>query len=302
MTLRSPAAVAAPETVLPPRRRFRFGLHALLAAGWLALVAAGWAYYHLAPEARLQHPLHGKLKPNGTVGLAYAYAATTLLVGLFAYSLRKRWRALRHLGVLRHWLAVHIACGILGPALVALHSGFKVQGLIAVGYWAMICVMASGFVGFYIYRQLPHAIAGRATESELLRAEIDGLDKELVERFGLQAADLERLRRSSGADRATRLGPLGSLAFLLQQDLALTFGLRRLQHRGVRRYGRAEMRRLRDLVRARVLVERRLAFLRQTEALFGYWHAIHKPFAIVLYLMVGVHIGVAVWLGYAWVW
>jgi cytochrome b561 len=49
-------------------------------------------------------------------------------------------------------------------------------------------------------------------------------------------------------------------------------------------------------------VERRLAFLRQTEALFGYWHAIHKPFAIVLYLMVGVHIGVAIWLGYAWAW
>ena len=302
MSLQSPAVAASRALAGAPKHRFRFGVHVLLAAGWLALVAAGWAYYHLVPEARLHHPLHGKLKPNGAIGLAYAYVATVLLVTIFAYSLRKRWRPLRQLGVLRRWLAVHIACGILGPALVTLHSGFKVQGLIAVGYWAMICVMASGFVGFYIYRQLPHAIAGRATESELLRAEIDGLDKELVERFGLQAADLERLRRASGADRAARLGPLASLAFLVEQDLALAFGLRKLRHPGVRRYGRAEMRRLRGLVRARVLVERRLAFLRQTEALFGYWHAIHKPFAIVLYLMLGVHIGVAIWLGYAWAW
>jgi len=282
--------------------RFRFAVHALLAAGWLTLVATGWAYYRLAPDTRLRHPLHASLKPNGTLGLAYAYAGTALLVAIFAYSLRKRWRPLRHLGLLRHWLAVHIACGILGPAFITLHSGFKVQGLIAVGYWAMICVMASGFVGFYIYRQLPQAIAGHATQSELLRAQIDGLDRELMERFGLEAVDLERLHRASGAERAAQMGPLASLAFLLQQDAALALGLRRLQHTGLRRHGRAEMRRLRGLVRARLLVERRLVFLRQTEILFGYWHAIHKPFAILLYLMVGVHIGVAVWLGYAWAW
>ena len=302
MITQAPVAAPPRPVASSPQRRLRFGVHATMAAGWLLLVIAGWAYYHIAPDARLQHPLHAKLKPNGTVGLAYAYLGTALLVGIFAYSLRKRWRVLRHLGVLRNWLAVHIACGILGPAFVTLHSGFKVHGLIAVGYWAMICVMASGFVGFYIYRQLPHVIAGHATEAELLRVEIDALDKELVERFGLGPADLERLRRSSGADRAARLGPLASLAFLLEQDIALAFGLRKLQHTGVRRFGRAEMRRLRGLVRARVLVERRLAFLRQTEALFGYWHAIHKPFAIVLYLMVGVHIGVAIWLGYAWAW
>jgi hypothetical protein len=33
--------------------------------------------------------------------------------------------------------------------------------------------------------------------------------------------------------------------------------------------------------------------------MFHYWHAIHKPFTIVLFLMMGVHIGIAIWLGYA---
>jgi hypothetical protein len=59
---------------------------------------------------------------------------------------------------------------------------------------------------------------------------------------------------------------------------------------------------LRALVRQRVLVERRRGFLHQTETLFGYWHTIHKPFAIVLYVLMVVHIGIAVWLGYAWAW
>lgn len=298
------AAVAASRRRAGARvaRRERFLVHAGLALAWCALLVLGWPYYRLAPEARLQHPWHTLLKPAGTIGLAYGYLGTTLLLLLFLYSVRKRWRPLRRLGVLRKWLSVHIACGILGPGFITLHAGLKVQGLIAVGYWAMICVLASGFVGFYIYSQLPRALAGHATESELLRAEIDALDRELGDRFGLAAGDLEALRRASGADRAERLGPLQSLFFLLGQDLSLALGLRRVQHRGLRRHGRAETHRLRDLVRRRVLVERRRAFLRQTEVLFGYWHAMHKPFAIVLYLMMAVHVGVAIWLGYAWVW
>jgi len=190
----------------------------------------------------------------------------------------------------------------MGPAFITLHAGFRIHGVIAVGYWAMMAVMASGFVGFYLYSQLPRAISAQADQSELLNAEIHGIDGELAERFGLAENDLLRLRRASGADRAARMGTLASLFFLLSQDLGMALGMRRLRHGGVRRFGKAETHRLRELVRRRVLVERRRAFLRQTEALFGYWHTIHKPFAIILYVLMLVHIGIAVWLGYAWAW
>lgn len=282
--------------------RVPYVVHFVLSFVWLALVVAGSPYYRLAPEARLHHPWHPLLKPNGTIGLTYAYAGTALLSLLLLYSVRKRWRPLARLGALSRWLAVHITCGLLGPGFVTLHAGFKIQGLIAVGYWSMICVMLSGFVGYYIYRQIPRALAGHLNESELLQAEIHGLDHELAERYGLGPEDLEVLRRASGAERATRLGPLGALFFLVGQDLSLGLGLRRLRQPGRRRVGRREARRLRALVRQRVIVERRRAFLRQTESLFGYWHTIHKPFAILQYLMIGVHIGVAIWLGYAWAW
>jgi hypothetical protein len=284
------------------RRTLPIAMLVVLGAAWLALAALGWPYYRLPMAERLQHPWHTMLKPNGTIGLVYGYAGSFLILLLLAYSARKRWRPLQRLGVLRKWLDVHITCGLLGPAFVTLHAGFKFQGAIAIGYWAMIGVMASGFVGFYLYRQIPRALAGHADESELLRAEIDALDRELAERFGLGADDIETLRRAAGSERATQLGPVASLGFLLVQDVAFAFGLQRLRHTGLRRHGRAEMRRLRALSRRRVVVERRRAFLRQTEALFGYWHAIHKPFAIIGYSMMALHIGVAIWLGYAWAW
>jgi hypothetical protein len=303
----APAAPAPraerPRTRTNRAHRRRLVVHAALALSWLALAAAGWPYYRLAPEARLHHPWHAVLKPNGTLGLAYGYAGTAFLLLLLLYSIRKRWRPLAKLGALRRWLSVHIACGLLGPAFITLHAGFRVHGAIAIGYWAMMCVMLSGFVGFYLYRQMPRVLTGHASESEALRAEIDSIDGELAARFDLGPADIEALRRASGADRAATLGLLGSLGFLLVQDFAFALGLRRVPRGlGLRRRGRRDMHRLRELVRQRIVVERRHAFLRQTDALFSYWHAIHKPFATVLYLMMALHIGVAIWLGYAWAW
>jgi hypothetical protein len=299
-------ARGAAAPVHAPRRRRRTAAQLLpitvFAAGWLALVAVGAPYYRLEMAARLQHPWHVVLKPSGAVGLAYGYLGTFFLILLLAYSVRKRVRALSRLGVLRRWLDVHILCGLMGPAFISLHAGFRIHGLVAVGYWSMLTVMTSGFVGYYLYRQIPRRLAVHANESELLRVEIDALDAELGRRFGLSADELEALRRAAGADRAASMGPFASLAFLLVQDLRFTLGLWRLRRSGVRRRGRADTRRMRALVRRRVVVERRRAFLGQTETMFGYWHAFHKPFAIVLYAMMATHIGVAVWLGYAWAW
>jgi hypothetical protein len=301
-------APARPGGVAPrPRRRRRGATSrtlalAVFAMGWLVLVGLGAEYYQLDMAARLRHPWHVALKPSGPVGLAYGYLGTFFLLLLLAYSVRKRVRWLARLGALRRWLDVHILCGLMGPAFITLHAGFRIHGLVAVGYWSMLTVMTSGFVGYYLYRQIPRRLAVQANESELLRIEIDALDRELGARYGLSAADLEHLRRIAGADRAARMGPFASLAFLVGQDLRFALGLWRLRQTGLRRRGRGETRRLRALVRRRVLVERRRAFLAQSEALFGYWHAFHKPFAIVLYTMMAAHIGIAVWLGYAWAW
>lgn len=297
-----PAVQPRPRRSTARRNSIPMLTHGFFVAGWVALAAIGSPYYRLDAAGRLHHPWHGLLKPAGALGLAYGYLGTLFLLLLLLYVARKRVRALAGLGKLRKWLDVHILCGLMGPAFITLHAGFRIHGLIAIGYWAMMAVMASGFVGYYLYSQLPRAISAHANQSELLGAEIGAIDRELGDRFGLGETDLARLRRVSGADRAAQMGTLASLFFLLYQDLGMAFGLRRLRHGGVRKYGRAETYRLRELVRHRVLVERRRAFLRQTEALFGYWHTIHKPFAIILYVLMVVHIGIAVWLGYAWAW
>ena len=49
---------------------------------------------------------------------------------------------------------------------------------------------------------------------------------------------------------------------------------------------------------ARMVLERRLRMLADLQSLFHYWHVIHKPFAVVMYLFMLVHIVVATMTGY----
>jgi len=284
-----------------PRARLRFLIYCVSFLGWLGLFYYGFPYYRLGLAERLHAPAHAALRPSGAMGLLYGYVGTAFLLLLLLYSVRKRVPFLRGFGSLGRWLNAHIFCGIAGPAMITLHSGFRVTGVIAIGYWSMMCVMASGFVGYYLLRQVGGALSATEADDHALALEMEELDRELTERYGFQASDLQDLRRRAGADRAERMGLLPSLFYLMGQDLvrraeALGFG----SPSGAMRYlGRSEARRVRALTRRRLLLERRHAFLRQTSAMFHYWHAIHKPFTIVLFLMMGVHIGIAIWLGYA---
>ncbi len=283
-----------------PRARLRMVIYCVSFVGWVSLFYYGFPYYRLGLAERLHAPAHAALRPSGAMGLLYGYIGTAFILLLLLYSVRKRVPWLRGLGSLGRWLNAHIFCGIAGPAMITLHSGFRITGAIAIGYWAMICVMLSGFVGYYLLRQVGGALSAADEDTHALTLELEELDRELTERHGFQDSDLQALRRRAGTDRAGSMGLLGSLFYLIGQDILRVvdaLGLGRSAGAGGLR--RRDARRVRSLTRRHILLERRRAFLRQTSALFHYWHAIHKPFTIVLFLMMGIHIGIAIWLGYA---
>ena len=284
-----------------PSARIRYTLYTLFFTVWAALFAYGFGYYRLGFGDRLRSPAHTQLRPSGELGLLYGYIGAAILLLLLLYSVRKRVRALHGLGKLGRWLNVHIFFGIAGPMMITLHAGFHVTGAIAIGYWAMMGVMLSGFVGYYLLRQVGGALSETEDSARILTEELEALDRELTERFAFTQADISELRFRSGIDRAEGMNALASLFYLLGHDfvgILDSLGLRR-QSAAEARLRPLDRRVLRALTRRHLATERRRAFLRQTSALFHYWHTIHKPFTFVLFLMMGIHIGVAVWLGYA---
>lgn len=132
----------------------------------------GWEYYRAPLAGRGYMAGHRMLRPSGYVGLPLGVAGMVAMVFTLPYAARKRWQPLSRFGRTSKWLEVHIFFGIVGPVLVTLHTSFKFNGIIAVGYWLMMTVWASGFVGRYLYVRIAKAerqAGGRNVHLERLR-------------------------------------------------------------------------------------------------------------------------------------
>jgi len=136
-------------------------LVALWLAGGTAAVAAGWEYYRLPQAERVYDAGHALYAPTGLVGHSFGYAGTLMIVvGVSGYVARKRWRPLARMGRLSAWLQVHIFLCTFGPFLVVLHTGFRVGGLAAISFWAMVVTAGSGAFGRYVYVRIPRRADG----------------------------------------------------------------------------------------------------------------------------------------------
>ena len=288
-----------------PRRLFLAALYTVSLALVCWFIIDGYSYYSTPYSERPHHPEYRQLRPAGTTGLLFGYAGSIMMVLMLVYSLRKRTRLVGRNVSLQSMLLFHIYLGIMGPLLIVLHTSFKVQGLVAVSFWSMVAVALSGFFGRYLYLQIPRNIQG----SELTLQELERMNTELTEqlrgRFQFDEATLAKLDRITGKfAKENSGGPLRAVLMLLLGDM-FRFLIRRRFIREIMRavpMPRRELREFTSQAFARALLQRRVALLEKIQQIFHYWHVIHKPFAIIMYLIMLVHIGVAVWTGYGWVW
>jgi hypothetical protein len=276
------------------------GWTAVYVIGFLAVGAifvSGLGYYRTPLLERAHHEGYWTWKAGGTIGNKLGIVGSSMMVLMLVYSLRKRVAALRRLGALSRWLDVHIFLGVFGPLLVVLHSGFKVQGLVALSFWSMIVVASSGVLGRYLYLQIPRTRAGEV----LALAEIEKQDLELSQRlragFGLDDAQLQRIDALVAVP--PRSGLLLGFARMLLGQLRLRAALAQFA-RGCRGVPRPLYRDFERVVQQKALVRRRILLWDRAHELFHYWHVMHKPFAVVMYVFMVVHVAVAAMTGYAW--
>jgi hypothetical protein len=257
---------------------------------------AGRAFYSAPLTERAHADGYWRFKPGGSVGLPFGIAGATMMTLMLLYSVRKRVSALRDLGPLARWLDIHIFLGIIGPLLIVLHSSFKVQGLVSLSFWSMVAVATSGLLGRYLYLQIPRTRAG----AELTLSELVEQDRALTERlrreFGFNE---DRLRRLDAlASPPERPGLLKALSGLLVADLTLGRRLRALgrESGAPSPVYRSFMR----IVSEKAKLRQRIVLWDALHRLFHYWHVIHKPFAVIMYLFMIVHVAVASMTGYGW--
>ena len=148
----APEQVISPASQPRPARRAptpdRVALVVLLAIP-LALTAWGFAYYAAPVADRVRSPLHALLRPSGAIGQSFGVLGLSLFLFMWLYPLRRSIKWLAWTGALGSWMRVHTVAGLSLPVLVAVHAGWRFDGLIGLGYWSMLLVSLSGLVGRY---------------------------------------------------------------------------------------------------------------------------------------------------------
>jgi hypothetical protein len=275
-----------------------------IAGAFCAVVAAivlfgfgGWEYYRAPLGTRGYLPEHQLLRPSGTVGLMLGVAGVTSMLLTLPYYIRKRVRALQRIGTAKQWLEVHIFFGIVGPVLVTLHTSFKFNGVISVGYWLMMTVWSSGFIGRYLFVRIPKTIRGVELSFAQVEAQLIRRQQQL-QRVSLPPVVQRELddfdRAVSPADGAP--GAIDLFFGELRVRARLMLLRRHLRTAGV---DVAAVKAVVDGAAERATLARRLAHLQRTKHLFGLWHVFHQPLVYALFIIVALHVGIALYFGYA---
>lgn len=278
----------------------------IILATLVALNAAGAPYYRLSLGERARSPLHSWLRPSGVIGQSAGLLALIIFAFLWLYPLRKKYKALAFTGSLAQWLDLHILAAIGLPLLLAIHASWRFDGLVGLGYIAMLIVCASGIVGRYLYVRIPRSRTGLASTREEVAVERRTLITDIAAATGLDPFTVEQTLSVAGAWSET--GVLRTLQHLLADDIARWRMTRALRKRlaatraGDKTLDRETIDKVVRLASREISLEQQLRMLDATQRVFGYWHVAHRPFAITALFAVVVHVAVVVAVGATWFW
>jgi hypothetical protein len=264
------------------------------------LTVTGVDYYSTPNAERPFHSSHSELKPSGKIGHTLGVCGAAMIsIAVAGYTTRKRMRMFRNAGKLSVWLEIHMFMCSLGALLVLYHSTFKAGGIAAISLWTMLCVVASGVVGRFLYVLIPRGSKGNELTSRQIDEEFDRQQK-LFEHSPIGSAIAGRIDRAfSGIQRPRSFTQFISIFYQIHRTKK---NVRRDIRRspGTSALTRHQSRDLMRLVSSRASLIQRSLLLLQVEKAFYYWHAIHLPFTTIMFLTLAVHIAVALWLGYTW--
>ncbi|GAB4291373.1 MAG: hypothetical protein Kow0098_10570 [Ignavibacteriaceae bacterium] len=246
---------------------------------------------------------HELLRPTGFIGHGLGILGSLMMIaGVSIYMIRKRIRRFHNLGLLKHWLEFHIFLCTLGPIFVLFHTSFKFGGIVAVSFWSMVLVVLSGILGRFIYVQIPRTIQGKELDITELKKLKQNITETLAYDYQIDSEILFRFNQVASAERYKDFRLSSSISFLVRD----IFSIRRimkdlrkyLSDAGVTKIKKKEIIRLAN---NEITLARRIGLLRTMHKLFRYWHIFHLPFAITMFIIMIIHIVVAVTFGYTWI-
>jgi len=278
----------------------------------IVLVIAGYGlnYYTLSAADRPFSPKHDALRPSGSIGMKLGMFGVFLFFLIYLYPLRKKWGWLGRQGNSRHWLDFHVVLGTLAPIIIAFHATFKFGNIAGMAFWSMVAVTLSGFVGRYLYAQIPRNLnAAELTMKEMADIE-ESMRRELAAQNLAFGKRMEKLYDLPTPQDVEHMPMLVALLYMMLIDLRRPFStsLLRLQSTGLGSWMASFLGFLRTrdsklehvigVAKKQAKLSKRILFLSRTEQVFNLWHVVHRPFSYAFAILALIHIGLVLYMGY----
>ena len=177
-------------------------------------------------------------------------------------------------------------------------------------FWIMTAVTLSGFIGRYLYAQIPRSLnAAELSIKEIQEAEVK-LRWDAEEKHDKIGTDLITLFALPSAVQVDRIPMLAALVWMIWLDLKRPFQISWLRLRasgfaawlgslfGVLPTQNPQLERAIRVARKQASLSKRVLFLSQTKQVFNLWHVIHRPFSYSFALLAILHIVVVLGMGY----
>jgi len=165
----------------------------------------------------------------------------------------------------------------------------------------MILVMVSGFIGRFLFSQLPRNQRGLALSLREIHEEIQAVSRRL-DAVGLlgQPIDLAWLmamgESEDKAEEKSRWRDPIRLWIARRRDL-------RAWNRWLQEHGftPSSTRQILLLLSRKMFLEGSLATLNFATRAFSHWHGLHVPLTYLMFACLLIHVGLMVLLGYTWI-
>ena len=254
--------------------------HALAAIA----IALGWL-------GRKEH----YLRPDEGLGYLLGILGLSLMLMLLLYSLRKRFRFMRHRGRISSWFQLHMILGLAGPVAILFHSNFQLGSRNSnIALACTLMVAASGVVGRMVHGRIHHRLSGRRTSLDEIRQKLGARRLTAGESPASRA-----LARSLRSFEERVLASDRGVVAELRAHWLLGHRCRRAVRAAARTIDiaareagadRASVRRAMRAVKTHVRAVRLVARFGLYERIFGLWHIVHLPLCFLLFATAAVHV------------
>jgi hypothetical protein len=291
--------------------RTRLFLAWMLALAVVLVIAGyGYDYYLLGATQRPFSPKHEILRPSGTIGIRLGMLGVLMFFLIYLYPLRKKWGWLGRQGNSRHWLDFHIVLGTTAPIIIAFHSSFKFGNIAGMAFWSMLMVTISGFVGRYLYAQIPRNLNAAELSIKEIRDKEAALKKELAEQRATFGFAVDALYQLPSAAEVAKTPAVASLISMVLIDFRRPFRTSwiRLRQAGFAAWlfslfgflptRNPGLERALRIANTEAKLSKSIAFLSRTQRIFQLWHVIHRPFSYAFAILAIIHITLALYMGY----